>query len=111
MLKNQLFAGISARSTCKFEHKSMETHILIAILILILQAIILIAVMRNSSGKELPQIQSKVLEVQITLAKIESSIKEDFRITRLENTIIAQDNRRELNNSLKENQNRACRNT
>ena len=102
MLKNQLFAGISARSTCKFEHKSMETHILIAILILILQAIILIAVMRNPLGKELPQIQSKVLELQITLAKIESSLKEDFRITRLENTTIAQDNRRELNNSLKE---------
>ena len=58
--------------------------------------------MRNPLGKELPQIQSKVLELQITLAKIESSLKEDFRITRLENTTIAQDNRRELNNSLKE---------
>jgi len=80
----------------------METQILIAILILILQAIILFVFMRNSSGKELPVIQSKVLELQITMSKIESSLKEDFRISRLENTTIAQDNRRELNNSLKE---------
>lgn len=80
----------------------MELYLLMTICGLLILAIILIIFLRNKSGNELPQLQSKMLELQSSLAKIESNLKEDFRISRQENTTIAQENRRELNDSLKD---------
>jgi DNA recombination protein RmuC len=79
----------------------METILLIIIAALLLLAIILIIVFRNKGGNELPQLQNKVTELQSSLGKIESGLKEDFRINREENAGIAKDNRIELNTTLK----------
>jgi hypothetical protein len=72
----------------------MEIIFLITICILLLIAIILIIL-------ELPQLKSKVADLQPSLDKIESSLIEDFRINREENAGITRDNRAELNNTLK----------
>jgi len=79
----------------------METILLIIISVLLRLAIILIIVFRNKDSNELPQLQNKVVELQSSLGKIESGLKEDFRINREENAGIAKDNRTELNNTLK----------
>ena len=78
----------------------METILLIVICVLLLIAIILIIVFRSKAGNELPQLQNKVVELQTSLAKIETNLKEDFRINREENATIAKDNRKELNDTL-----------
>lgn len=79
----------------------METTLLILICVLLLIAIILIIVFRNKSSNELPMLQNKVAELQSSLSKIETNLKEDFRINREENATIAKDNRIELNTTLK----------
>lgn len=78
----------------------METILLIVICILLLIAIILIIVFRSKAGNELPLLQNKVVELQTSLTKIETNLKEDFRINREENATIAKDNRKELNDTL-----------
>jgi DNA recombination protein RmuC len=78
----------------------METILLPVICVLLLIAIILIIVFRNKSGNELPLLQNKVAELQTSLSKIETNLKEDFRINREENATIAKDNRKELNETL-----------
>lgn len=80
----------------------METTLLIIITVLLLLAIILIIVFRNKAGSEIPQLQNKVSELQSSLGKLETGIKEDFRTNREENANIAKDNRTELNNTLKD---------
>src|SRR5689334_21631194 len=79
----------------------METILLITITALLLLAIILIIVFRNKGGNELPQLQNIVTDLQSSLGKIESGLKEDFRINREENAGISKDNRIELNTTLK----------
>ena len=79
----------------------MEITLLAIIVVLLLIAIILIFVFRNSASSGLPLLHNKVLELQTTLSKIESNLKEDFRINREENTSTAKDNRAELNTTLK----------
>ena len=49
----------------------------------------------------MPELQQQLAALQKNLAKIESSLKEDFKINREENAGIAKDNRFELNNTLK----------
>ena len=78
----------------------METTLLIVICVLLLIAIVLIIVFRNKSSNELPLLQNKVVELQTSLSKIETNLKEDFRINREENATIAKDNRKELNDTL-----------
>jgi DNA recombination protein RmuC len=78
----------------------METTLLLIICVLLLIAIVLIIVFRNKSSSELPLLQNKVVELQTSLFKIETNLKEDFRINREENATIAKDNRKELNDTL-----------
>ena len=78
----------------------MEQTLLIIICVLLLIAIVLIIVFRNKSSNELPLLQNKVVELQSSLSKIETNLKEDFRINREENATIAKDNRKELNDTL-----------
>lgn len=80
----------------------METTLLIIICILLLIAIILIFIFRSKSSNELPELQNKVLELQTSLSKIETNLKDDFRTNREENATIAKDNRTELNDTLKD---------
>ena len=73
----------------------------IILLILLLLVIILIFIFRNKNNNALPELQQQLAALQTNLAKIESSLKEDFKINREENAGIAKDNRFELNNTLK----------
>jgi DNA recombination protein RmuC len=78
----------------------MQTTLLIIIAVLLLIAIILIIVFRNKDNNELPQLQTKVGELQSSLSKIETNLKEDFRINREENAANAKTNREELNKAI-----------
>lgn len=80
----------------------METVLLIIICVLLLIVIILIIVFRNKSNNELPELQKNVIELQTSLSKIETNLKDDFRTNREENATIAKDNRTELNDTLKD---------
>lgn len=79
----------------------MQTIFLITICLLLLIVILLIFIFRNKGNVELPQLQQQVKELQLSLSKIESGLKEDFKINREENAGIAKDNRIELNATLK----------
>ena len=78
----------------------METLLLIIISILLLITIVLILIFRNKGSNDLPVLLNKVNELQTSLSKIETNLKEDFRINREENATIAKDNRKELNETL-----------
>lgn len=78
----------------------METTLLIIILILVAVAIVLLFVFRQKGNNDIPQILSKVNELQNGLTKIESNLKEDFKINREENTSNAKTNREELNKAI-----------
>ncbi len=75
--------------------------LLIIIIILLVIVIVLLLVSRNNKANALAPVLNKVLELQNSLAKIETNLKEDFRINREENAGIAKDGRIELNNTLK----------
>lgn len=79
----------------------METMLLIINGLLLLIAITLIIIFRKKGSDE-SELKNKVAELQANLLKIETNLKEDFRINREENTSIAKDNRAELNNTLKD---------
>jgi len=79
----------------------MTDSLLILACVLLLIVIILILTFRNKSSTEIPQLKNQVSEILSELRKLESNLKEDFRINRQENGQIAKDNREELNNTLK----------
>jgi len=87
----------------------METAILYALGALVLIAIILIIIFRPKGSGELMQLQQKVAELQAILAKIETSLREDFRINREENAKLSKDNREELSSNLKDLNEQASR--
>lgn len=80
----------------------METTLLIIILILVALAIVLLFVFRNKGNNEIPQLLTKVNEMQSVLTKIESNLKDDFRINREESSNTAKTNREELNKAITE---------
>ena len=61
---------------------------------------ILVIVFRHKGGDEIPQLKNQVSDILSELRKIQSNLKEDFRINRQENGQMAKDNREELNNTL-----------
>ncbi len=80
----------------------METMLLILIVALLLLTIALIFVFRGKSNNDLPQLLNKVNELQTGLTKIESNLKDDFRINREESSNTAKSNREELNKAITE---------
>lgn len=80
----------------------MEITLLIIIAALLLIAIILIISFRSKGNNDFPLLQTKIAELQSSLSKIESNLKEDFRLNREENATIAKDNRTELKGVLKD---------
>lgn len=80
----------------------MELYLLIAQCGLVILAIILLIAFRGKKSDEAPQLLNKINELQANLAKIESGLKEDFRINREENSTIAKENRAELSAALKD---------
>ncbi|MEO7263520.1 MAG: DNA recombination protein RmuC, partial [Ferruginibacter sp.] len=75
--------------------------LLILIIILLVIVILLLLLSRTNKANALAPVLNKVLELQNSLSKIETNLKEDFRINREENASIAKDGRIELNNTLK----------
>lgn len=80
----------------------METTLLIIILILVAVAIVLLFVSRNKGNNDIPKLLTKVKELQNGLTKIESNLKDDFRINREESSNTAKTNREELNRAITE---------
>jgi DNA recombination protein RmuC len=80
----------------------MDEIAIIAILVLLVLNLVILLVSRARPGKDTAEIIQKISVLENYLAKIESNLKEDFKINRAENSNIAKDNRTELNNTLKE---------
>ena len=78
----------------------MENILGIVLLVLLLLAIGLIIIFRNKHNNSLPEMQRQIMALQTNLAKIESNLKEDFKINREENAGIAKDNRYELTKNI-----------
>jgi len=70
------------------------------IIILLLLSLLLQFLLRTKGTGDLSQLQSKILELQSSLSKIESNLKEDFRLNREETAANAKTNREELNKSI-----------
>jgi DNA recombination protein RmuC len=81
-------------------YSMLETLLLISLCILVLIAIVLIVIFRNKNNNSLPELQNKLEALQASLAKIESNLKEDFKINREENAGIATNNRYELTKNM-----------
>jgi DNA recombination protein RmuC len=79
----------------------MQTLLIILIALAILNIILVIALKAkpNSQNQELIL---RIDSLDKSLQKIESNLKEDFKINREENANLAKDNRAELNNTLKD---------
>ena len=71
--------------------------ILTGILIVLVLIVILLLVFQKSHDSKL-----EFKEIQNSLLKIETALKEESRFNRSENASIAKDNREELNNTLKD---------
>ena len=78
----------------------IEIILLILIAVLLSLAIVLMVVFRSKSGSELPLLQQKVGEVQVSIFRLEANLKDDFKKNREELAGTAKDNRVELNNTL-----------
>jgi DNA recombination protein RmuC len=77
----------------------MTDILLIASITLLLIAIVLIW-FRNPHNPALAYLQAQVANLQTTVDKLESGLKEDFRINRIESADLAKANRQELNETL-----------
>lgn len=78
----------------------MEQNLLIGICILMVVVIYLIITSRNKEDRNISILQNRIVELQSALTRIESNIKDDFRINREENANLSKNNRIELNNTL-----------
>ena len=79
----------------------MQTLLIILIALAILNIILVIALKAKPNGQN-QELTVKIDSLDKSLQKIESNLKEDFKINREENANLAKDNRAELNNTLKE---------
>lgn len=75
----------------------METTLLFINLGLTVAVLVLVFVFRFRGDNGVPQMLTKIIEVQNGLLQIERNLKEDFRINREESSGIAKENREELN--------------
>lgn len=77
----------------------METILVISIAVFLVSVVILVVVFKSKASSNTDALY-KITELQSSLNRIESNLKEDFRINREENANITKDNRTELNNTL-----------
>jgi DNA recombination protein RmuC len=80
----------------------MEMILLLVIAFLLLITILLIFIFRPKENTESQNLLNKINELNNILTKIETNLKEDFRINRQENATLAKDNRSELSSTLKD---------
>ncbi len=79
----------------------METLLIILICLAVLNLVFAFVFRPKPSSKE-QELSNKIDILDKSLLKIESNLKEDFKINREENSNIAKDNRAELNTTLKD---------
>jgi len=77
----------------------METQLIIALVAFNILITVIIVLQRNKRSSEL---SNRIDNLDRSLTKIETGLREDFRINREENSNIAKENRNELNGTLKE---------
>lgn len=80
----------------------MNSALLIVLVVLILIFQVILLVNRKKTATDLSRLQDYQKSLTASLLKIESNLKEDFRINREENAAIARENRTELNSTLKD---------
>src|SRR5450432_4116550 len=80
----------------------MTESLLILACLLLVTIMILVIAFRNKGSNEIPQIKNQVSEILSDLRKIESNLKEDFRINRQDNAQIARNSREDTAKSLKD---------
>lgn len=78
----------------------MEFSLLLVNLLLTVTTIVLILLVKNKKGDDNTPLYNKINELQNSLSKIESSVKEDFRLNREETGSIAKTNREEINKAI-----------
>ncbi|MEJ7627306.1 MAG: DNA recombination protein RmuC [Ferruginibacter sp.] len=76
----------------------METTLLIILIVLFLITIVIVLFRNKNTGNT--SLEKNISSLQSSVAKIETGLKDDFRINREENAGIAKDNRSELNTSV-----------
>jgi len=80
----------------------MTESLLILACLLLVAIMILVIAFRNKGSNEIPQLKNQVSEILSDLRKIESNLKEDFRINRQENAQIARNSREDTAKNLKD---------
>lgn len=77
----------------------MEIILVISIAVFLVSVVILVVVFKSKANSNTDAL-NKIAELQSSLNRIESNLKEDFQLSREENGKITKDNRTELNNTL-----------
>jgi len=77
----------------------METQLIIVLIAINIIITVYLLLQRNRKNPELSQ---RIDDLDKSLTKIETALREDFRINREENSSVAKENRAELNGSLKD---------
>ena len=77
----------------------METQLMIVLIAINIIITVYLLLQRNKKNPELSQ---RIDDLDKSLTKIETALREDFRINREENSSVAKENRAELNGSLKD---------
>ncbi len=80
----------------------METILLIVLIVMQIVVAAVVIASRRQSGSGSPEMLAKMLELHTMLSKLESNLKEDFRINREESSGMAKANRDELNKAITE---------
>ncbi len=78
----------------------MQTVLLIIIIVLLLLVILFLIIFRQKADSQIPALQQATTALQTKLTDIEANLKEDFRISRAEQSSMATNNRTELNSTL-----------
>ena len=76
-------------------------EIILWIVVFLLLILIVFIIIINGKFSKASPLESKMLDIQNNLSKIEEGLKLDFKLNRDENSTIAKENRLELNNTLK----------
>jgi|GEM_PF-3390499 len=77
-------------------------ELLLPVILVVTIAIFLLLFFRLKSNNNQKEFGSRIDELSQTLFRVESGLKEDFRINRQENAVLAKENRMELSQGMKE---------
>ncbi|MEO6136910.1 MAG: DNA recombination protein RmuC [Ginsengibacter sp.] len=79
----------------------MQTILLVTICVLLIVVIALVFIFRSNEDKQIPELRDKLIEQQMSLNRVETGMKEDFKNFREEHAVRSRENREELNTTFK----------